>query len=90
MTARDLLSPAAATSGRQTSPIDTWVSLRREPYTRLTRPRDTTTDEKIEVRMPRQWTTAKPRTAPEPKLSNARPAIRVVTLESRMVPNARS
>ena len=35
-------------------------------------------------------TTAKPRTGPEPKASNARPAISVVTFESRMVANARS
>ena len=52
--------------------------------------RDTTTEEKIEVRMPRQCTTAKPRTGPEPKISSARPAISVVTLESRIVPQARS
>ena len=35
--------------------------------------------------MPRQCTTAKPRTGPEPKASSARPAISVVTLESRIV-----
>ncbi len=52
--------------------------------------RDTMTAQKIEVRMPRQCTTAKPRTGPEPKISSARPAIRVVMLESRMVPKARS
>ena len=52
--------------------------------------RETTTDEKIEVRIPRQCTTAKPRTGPEPKISSARPAISVVMLESRMVLNARS
>ncbi len=40
--------------------------------------------------MPRQCTTAKPRTGPEPKISNARPAISVVTFESTIVPNARS
>src|SRR6267154_6331904 len=39
-----------------------------------------TTEEKIEVRMPRQCTTAKPRTGPEPKMRSARPAINVVTL----------
>ena len=49
-----------------------------------------TTDEKIEVRIPRQCTTAKPRTGPEPKMSSASPAIRVVILESRIVPKARS
>jgi hypothetical protein len=52
--------------------------------------RETTTAEKIEVMMPRQCTTAKPRTGPEPKMSSARPAISVVMLESRMVPKARS
>ena len=36
------------------------------PYTRLTKPRDTITGEH-RVRMPRQCTTAKPRTGPEPK-----------------------
>ena len=53
-------------------------------------PRETTTAENIEVRMPRQWTTAKPRTGPEPNTSSATPAISVVMLESRMVPQARS
>jgi hypothetical protein len=53
-------------------------------------PRETTTELNIEVRMPRQCTTAKPRTGPEPKISSARPAISEVTLESRMVPKARS
>ena len=50
----------------------------------------TTTEEKIEVRMPRQCTTAKPRTGPDPKISRQAPAIKVVTLESTMVPKARS
>ena len=40
--------------------------------------------------MPMQCTTAKPRTGPEPKASSARPAISEVTLESRMVAQARS
>src|SRR5476649_1014723 len=40
--------------------------------------------------MPRQCTTAKPRIGPAPKISSARPAIRVVTLESTTVPKARS
>jgi len=40
--------------------------------------------------MPRQCTMAKPRTGPDPKISSASPAISVVTLESRMVANARS
>ena len=53
-------------------------------------PRETTTALNIEVRMPRQCTTAKPRTGPEPKMNSATPAISVVTLESRMVPQARS
>ena len=52
--------------------------------------RETTTAENIEVRMPMQCTTAKPRTGPEPNASSARPAISVVMLESRMVAQARS
>ncbi len=53
-------------------------------------PRETNTAENIDVMMPRQWTTAKPRTGPVPKIKSAMPAISVVTLESRIVPNARS
>ena len=53
-------------------------------------PREKKIAENIEVRMPMQCTTAKPRTGPEPKASKATPAIRVVTLESRMVAQARS
>jgi len=56
----------------------------------LTSPRENITAENIEVRMPRQCTTAKPRTGPEPKASRATPAISVVTFESRMVAQARS
>ena len=56
----------------------------------LTSMRDTRMAENMEVRMPRQCTTAKPRTGPEPKTSSATPAMSVVTLESRMVANARS
>ena len=52
--------------------------------------RDTATAENIEVMMPRQCTTAKPRTGPTPKMSSARPAISVVMFESRIVPQARS
>ena len=53
-------------------------------------PRETTTALNIEVNIPRQCTTAKPRTGPEPNASNAMPAISVVTLESRIVAHARS
>ena len=53
-------------------------------------PRETTTALKIEVRMPRQCTTAKPRTGPEPNASSMRPTMSVVTFESRIVPKARS
>ena len=49
-------------------------------------PRDTVTAENIEVRMPRQCTTAKPRTGPEPKISSASPAMSVVMFESGIVP----
>ncbi len=55
---------------------------------RLTIARDTNTAEKIDVRMPRQCTTANPRTGPEPKISNATPAISVVVFESRIVARA--
>ena len=74
----------------QTVPIDTPLSFFWRPYQRLTSPREKTTAENIEVRMPRQCTTAKPRTGPEPKASSATPAISVVTFESRIVPQARS
>ncbi len=77
-------------AGFQTCPMDTLFSRFWRPYQRLTRPRENITDDSIEVRMPRQCTTAKPRTGPEPKASSARPAISVVTLESKMVPQARS
>src|SRR6478672_341135 len=76
--------------GFHTWPIEMLVSFFLRPYQRLATPRDTKTAEKIEVRMPRQCTTAKPRIAPEPKISSARPAIIVVTLESRIVAHARS
>ena len=61
------------------------LSFLRRPYQRLTRPREKNTAENMLVRMPMQCTTAKPRTGPEPKASSARPAISVVTFESRMV-----
>ena len=51
--------------------------------------RDTTTAENIEVRMPRQCTTAKPRTAPGTMRSDT-PTMNVVTFESRIVAQARS
>ena len=71
-------------------PIDTLLSFFLPPYQKFTMPREKNTAENIEVTMPRQCTTAKPRTGPEPKASSAIPAISVVTLESRMVPQARS
>ena len=71
-------------------PMETAFSFFLRPYQRFTRPREKNTAENIEVRMPMQWTTAKPRTGPEPKASSARPAISVVMFESRMVPHARS
>jgi len=51
-------------------------------------PRDTNTAENIEVRMPRQCTTANPRTGPDPSRNRKMPAISVVTFESRIVANA--
>ena len=73
-----------------TVPIDTLLSLRWRPYQRLTSPREKNTEENIEVTMPRQCTTAKPRTGPVPQASSARPAISEVTLESRIVAQALS
>ena len=55
---------------------------------RLTMARDTVTDVKIEVMMPRQCTTAKPLTGPEPKMSSATPAMRLVRFESIIVAKA--
>ena len=81
---------AVPPSGRQTWPIETDFSFFLRPYHRLTRPREKKTDENIDVMMPRQWTTAKPRTGPEPKVSSASQAISVVTFESRIVAQARS
>src|SRR4026208_2041559 len=49
--------------------------------------RDTTTAENIEVRMPRQCTTAKPRTAPG-TISSERPTMKVATFESRTAAGA--
>jgi hypothetical protein len=54
----------------------------------LTSPRENITAENIEVTMPKQCTTAKPFTAPEPNANSAMPAIKVVTLESKMVSQA--
>src|SRR5207249_6877424 len=84
------LGADGSASGFHTWPIDTAFSFFCRPYHRFTRPRENITAENIDVRMPSTCTTAKPRTGPEPKASSARPAIKVVTLESRMVANARS
>ena len=70
--------------------MDTVLSFFWRPYQRLTRPREKNTEENMLVTMPRQCTTAKPRTGPEPKMSRATPAISEVTLESRMVAQALS
>ena len=64
------------------------LSFFLRPYQRLTKPREKNTAENMLVRMPMQCTTANPRTGPEPKASSARPAISVVTLESRIVAQA--
>src|SRR6185295_16135037 len=48
--------------GFQTWPIETLFRRFCRPYQKLTRPRENITAENIEVRMPRQWTIAKPRT----------------------------
>ena len=43
---------------------------------------------KMVVRMPSTRVTAKPRIGPDPRPNRTTPAISVVTLESKMVPNA--
>jgi hypothetical protein len=48
-------------------------------------PRDTVTAENIDVMMPRQCTTAKPRTGPWPKISSASHAISEVDNETRIL-----
>ncbi len=79
-----------APSGRQICPMETDFNRFWRPYQRLTSPRENITAENMLVRMPRQCTMAKPRTGPVPKVSSATPAIKVVTLESRIVPQALS
>src|SRR5690606_38910722 len=80
----------AAVSGFQICPIEIFVSLRWRPYQRFTRPREKNTAENIDVSSPSTWTTANPRAGPEPNTSSATPAISEVTLESRIVAQARS
>ena len=70
--------------------MDTVCNFFWRPYQTLTKPREKNTAENMLVKMPKQCTTAKPRTGPEPKANKARPAIKVVTLESKMVAQARS
>src|SRR5690625_2418968 len=76
--------------GFHTWPIEMCCKRRRRPYQRLTRARTPTTEENIEVNMPMQCTTAKPRTGPEPKASSTTPTIKLVRLESKIVAQARS
>src|SRR5690606_41241868 len=76
--------------GVQTVPVEILASFFLRPYHRLARARTPTTDVNIDVAMPRQCTTAKPRTGPEPRASRARPTMSVVRCESRMVPHARA
>src|SRR5690606_3128180 len=76
--------------GFQTVPMEILASFFLRPYHRLARARTPTTDVNIDVAIPRQCTTAKPRTGPEPKASRASPTMSVVRFESRMVPQARS
>ena len=71
-------------------PMETLFNFFWRPYHRLTTPREKNTPENMLVKMPKQCTTANPRTGPEPKASKAKPAIKVVTLESMMVAHARS
>ena len=72
-------------------PMDKCLRLRFLPYQALTMARDTTTELNIEVKIPKQCTTANPLTGPAPlKINKARPAIKEVTLESKIVPQANS
>src|SRR5690606_10082398 len=80
------LAGVASPSGRHTVPTEMALSFFWRPYQKFTRPREKNTAENMLVTMPRQCTTAKPRTGPEPNSSSATPAISEVTLESRMVP----
>src|SRR5690348_1974371 len=67
--------------GFHTCPIEIRSSFRRPPYTRLTNPRDTITALYMDVRIPRQRTTANPLIGPDPNANSAMPAIRVVMFE---------
>src|SRR5690625_452903 len=77
-------------SGFQTWPMEICCKRRLRPYHKLTKARTPTTEENMEVKMPIQCTTAKPRTGPEPKASNTMPTIKLVRFESKMVAQARS
>ena len=74
----------------QTWPIEIFCNFFFLPYQRLTMPREKKTAENIEVKIPKQWTTANPLMGPEPKANNAKPAIKVVILESKIVAQALS
>src|SRR5690625_5583261 len=82
--------PYLTFSDFHTWPMEMRCKRRRRPYHRLTNARTPMTDENIEVKIPIQCTTAKPRTGPEPKASNTIPTIRLVRLESKIVAQARS
>src|SRR5690625_468825 len=82
--------PYLTFSDFHTWPMEMRCKRRRRPYHRLTNARTPMTDENIEVKMPIQCTTAKPRTGPEPKASNTMPTIKLVRFESKMVAQARS
>ena len=74
----------------RTLPIGKRSSRLRLPKIRFTTARDTATALNIEVMIPRQCTTANPRTGPDPNRNRAMPAISVVMFESRIVAHARS
>jgi hypothetical protein len=52
---------------RQIWPIEIFCNFLCLPYQRFTTPREKNTAENIEVKIPKQWTTANPRMGPEPK-----------------------
>ena len=80
---------SAMASGPFSAQIDTRSKPRRLAWmSKNTRLANTAV--KIEVAMPISSVIAKPRTGPEPYCQSTRPAIAVVSCESRMVVNARS
>src|SRR5690606_674783 len=71
------LLPFPSVSGFPICPTEMLCRRRRRPYQRLARARTPTTEENMEVSMPMQCTTAKPRMGPVPKASKVSPTMSV-------------